>query len=161
MFAARETESIFRSLTNIFADSALPEGVVNKCAGSFPFSNPTTRGMADRRVESALQEASNGGLCCWRRIDWERRASQRGLSYSRFAHLFRQDFGVSLRHFVKRSCLSEAKRLLEQSSASVKEIMLSVGFSDASHFSRDFKALTGLVPTEYRSRYNRGVLVQK
>lgn len=134
---------------------------MNKRAGLMPFSNPTARGMADRRVESALQEARNIGLFAWRRIDWERRASQRGLSYSRFEHLFRQDFGVSLRNFVKRSCLSEARRLLEESTASVKEIMLSVGFSDASHFSRDFKALTGFVPTEYRSRYHRRVLVHK
>jgi len=137
------------------------EGVVNKRAGSIPFSNSIAKRMADRRVESALEEASKVSLFGWRRIDWERRASQRGLSYSRFEHLFRQEIGVSLRHFVKRSCLSEAKRLLEQSSASVKEIMLSVGFSDASHFSRDFKALTGLVPTEYRNRYSRRVLVHK
>jgi len=134
---------------------------VNKRAGSIPFSNSIAKRMADRRVESALEEASKVSLFGWRRIDWERRASQRGLSYSRFEHLFRQEIGVSLRHFVKRSCLSEAKRLLEQSSASVKEIMLSVGFSDASHFSRDFKALTGLVPTEYRNRYSRRVLVHK
>ena len=116
---------------------------------------PRERRPADRRIESALQEASKIGGVAWQRTDWERMALQRGLSYSRFEHLFRQRTGLSPRHFVKHSCLFEARRLLEQSPASVKEIMISVGFADASHFCRDFKALTGFCPRVYRSNHKR------
>jgi transcriptional regulator GlxA family with amidase domain len=116
---------------------------------------PRQRQPADRRIESALQEVSKAEGVAWQRTDWERMAVQRGLSYSRFEHLFRQRTGLSPRHFVKQSCLFEARRLLEQSPASIKEIMISVGFADASHFCRDFKALTGVCPRKYRSDHKR------
>lgn len=86
------------------------------------------------------------------REDWEHMASEVCLSYSRFHHLFKEQIGIPPGHFAKRARLWEAKRLLDERFVPIKEVMLSVGFVDASHFCRDFKALTGLSPNNYRSR---------
>jgi len=74
------------------------------------------------------------------------------LSPSRVAHLFRRDVNVSPRQFSKVLRMQQARFLLETSFLSVKEIMAKCGFSDASHFVRDFKRVYGVSPTAYRSQ---------
>ena len=55
--------------------------------------------------------------------------------------------------------MKEAAVLLSTTFLSVKEIMARVGFSDESHFVRDFKKIYGMTPTEYRkSKANLSVL---
>jgi AraC family transcriptional regulator of arabinose operon len=78
------------------------------------------------------------------------------LSPSRFAHLFRAETGLAPKQCLARLRLERAKALLEGSFLSVKEVMAAVGFSDPSHFSRDFKRLHGLVPTALRRAEGAG-----
>jgi AraC-like DNA-binding protein len=52
--------------------------------------------------------------------------------------------------------MQRAKALLEETLFSVKEVMVKVGFNDASHFVRDFRNQYGLTPKKYRSRYRNG-----
>ena len=106
----------------------------------------------DPRIESALQRLSYRELSKLSSKNWKQLASEIGLSYSRFHHLFKDIMGVPPGHFIKRTRLCEAKRLLDQSRMPIKEVMFSVGFADASHFCRDFKTLTGLSPTNYRNQ---------
>jgi transcriptional regulator GlxA family with amidase domain len=72
------------------------------------------------------------------------------LSPSRFAYLFRREIGTSPARFVKQRRLDRARDLLETTFLSVKEVMASVGFSDASHFTRNFRQHHGLAPREWR-----------
>jgi AraC-like DNA-binding protein len=44
----------------------------------------------------------------------------------------------------------EAKSLLKQTTMSIQEIWNCLGFEDASHFTRTFKKLSKITPTEYR-----------
>lgn len=46
--------------------------------------------------------------------------------------------------------LVEAKRCLQYGASSIKEIAFALGFEDAGHFSRFFKNLAGLSPSDYR-----------
>jgi AraC family transcriptional regulator len=73
------------------------------------------------------------------------------LSASRFHHLFKAETGVSPAHYLRALRMELAKRLLETSFLSVKQIMNCVGFKDRSHFERDFKATYGLTPRRCRS----------
>jgi len=43
-----------------------------------------------------------------------------------------------------------AKKLLKNTGLSVKDIAEQVGFPDPFHFSKSFKALTGISPSQYR-----------
>ena len=82
----------------------------------------------------------------------EELAARVHLSASRFAHLFRAEMGVSPARYVKTLRLVRAKQLLETSFLTVKEVMVSVGLSDASHFVRDFKRHHGMRPGDVRRR---------
>jgi AraC family transcriptional regulator of arabinose operon len=72
------------------------------------------------------------------------------LSSSRLRHLFRTETGQTFGHYLKKVRLKRAQTLLGTTFMSVKEIMHHVGISSQSHFTRDFKEVYGLSPTEYR-----------
>ena len=76
-------------------------------------------------------------------------ACQVHLSPSRFAHLFRNNVGLSVHEFIRRARLREAKRLLKNSFLSVKEIAAQVGLSP-NRISRELRRQLGASPTEYR-----------
>jgi AraC family transcriptional regulator of arabinose operon len=74
------------------------------------------------------------------------------LSRSRFAHLFRQQTGSSPGRYLRTLRLERARALLETTFLSVKEVMVTVGFNDPSHFSRDFHRAFGASPRAWRKR---------
>ncbi len=66
-------------------------------------------------------------------------------------HLFKLHLGTSPERFLTQVRLEKAKHLLETSFLSVKEIMNEVGMSNASDFSRRFRALYGVTPAKWRN----------
>lgn len=74
-----------------------------------------------------------------------------GLSPSRFQHLFKSETGTTPARHLRQLRLEQARRLLETSLLSVKQVMTSVGIWDKSHFTREFKRAYGVTPTEYRA----------
>jgi transcriptional regulator GlxA family with amidase domain len=68
------------------------------------------------------------------------------------AHLFKTHMGTSPERFLTQVRLEKAKHLLDHSFLSVKEVMAEVGFSDAGYFSRSFKAVYGVTPTQCRQQ---------
>jgi AraC family transcriptional regulator, arabinose operon regulatory protein len=78
-------------------------------------------------------------------------AREFNLSPSRFAHLFREEFGVSPMRYLQNQRMVRARLLLERTFLTVKEVMVQVGCSDPSHFARDFRRFHGLPPKEWRA----------
>jgi AraC-like DNA-binding protein/CheY-like chemotaxis protein len=74
------------------------------------------------------------------------------LSPSRLRYLFKQETGVPPGQYLRTFRLEQARRLLENTFLSVKEILRSVGVNDQSHFIREFKKCYGLTPARYRMR---------
>ncbi len=74
-----------------------------------------------------------------------------GLSSSRLRHMFKAHTGTTPTRFLKNLRMQEAKRLLETTGLSVKEVMAGVGVSDPSNFTRDFRRTHGLTPTRIRN----------
>ncbi|PYR76356.1 MAG: hypothetical protein DMF86_12610 [Acidobacteria bacterium] len=74
------------------------------------------------------------------------------LSPSRLSHLFIRETGVSPVRYLRMVRLGRAARLLDETVLSVKEVMVVVGCTDPSHFSRDFRRLHGAGPRAYRRR---------
>ncbi len=58
--------------------------------------------------------------------------------------------GTSFTALVRAVRVAEACRLLERPETSLTEIGYLCGFSDAAHFSRDFRASVGATPSEFR-----------
>lgn len=75
------------------------------------------------------------------------------LSPSRLAHLFTAQVGTSLSRYVEAQRLELAARLLEMTPAPVAEVARRVGFRDPLYFSRRFRSLRGVSPSEHRARH--------
>ena len=76
-----------------------------------------------------------------------------GLSPSRFAHLFRTELGISPVRYLRAQRLARARILLERTSLPVNAVMRRVGFTDPSHFTRDFRRAHGTSPVALRQQY--------
>ncbi len=73
-----------------------------------------------------------------------------GLSKPQMSKLFKAQTGIGYIDYVTKLRMERAKTLLEQSSLSVKEIFVSVGYIDIINASRKFKTYYGITPTVYR-----------
>ncbi|MFN2243397.1 MAG: helix-turn-helix transcriptional regulator, partial [Anaerolineae bacterium] len=63
---------------------------------------------------------------------------------------FRKELGVTPIAYLNRYRVHQAKQLLSDTSKSITEIALEVGFSDSGYFSRVFRREVGLSPEAYR-----------
>ena len=72
-----------------------------------------------------------------------------GLSPYHFARAFRQSFGAPPHRYHTARRIERAKLLL-QSSRSVTEVALAVGYAETSSFSAAFRRITGIPPSAYR-----------
>jgi len=77
------------------------------------------------------------------------------LSPWRLCHLFKSETNVSPLRYLRTLRMEHAKRLLETTFLSVKQIMTAVGLRDESHFVRDFKTTYGVSPTRFRLGFVR------
>jgi AraC-like DNA-binding protein len=75
-----------------------------------------------------------------------------GMSPTHFARVFKGAFGTSPIDWLRRERISQAKRRLAETGASIKEIAAQTGYRDRYFFSKDFKKHTGLTPREFRRR---------
>lgn len=73
-----------------------------------------------------------------------------GYSKPHFMALFKQHTGISCTDFIIRVRLNQAKYLLINSHLTVLEIAERVGFSNISHFNRQFKKHYLITPSQYR-----------
>ena len=61
--------------------------------------------------------------------------------------------GITLRQYIIQYRLKLARRMLETTEKSVNEIAEETGFTDASYFTKTFKAAYGETPKAYRNRF--------
>ena len=104
----------------------------------------------DYRVEQAIilvETNLKSGI----RVDWL--ARQLGVSTSYLQHLFKNETRTTLLRYQQRIRIERARRLLEETNLSVKEIVSEVGGRDMSHFVRDFRKAHGLSPRCYRLNF--------
>ncbi|WNR42334.1 response regulator [Paenibacillus roseipurpureus] len=64
--------------------------------------------------------------------------------------LFKEHFGMNYIDFLTEHRIETAKGLMQETEMSLKEITYEVGYNDPNYFSRVFKKLVGLSPTDYR-----------
>jgi AraC-like DNA-binding protein len=77
-------------------------------------------------------------------------AKAAGISRFRLAHLLKATTGQTLLEHVKRLRTDEARRRLETTTLSCAAIAAELGFADQSHFTRQFRDVTGITPARYR-----------
>lgn len=77
-------------------------------------------------------------------------AARAGLSVAQVARRIRELTGHSPREFVIRARVERARRLMEESAMSLKQIADSLGYTDIYFFHRQFKAVAGQTPARWR-----------
>lgn len=64
----------------------------------------------------------------------------------------KQQFGESFIDLLTRLRIEKAKEIMSSEQLSLKEVCFEVGYKDPNYFSRVFKRVTGMTPTEYRNQ---------
>ena len=72
------------------------------------------------------------------------------LNASYFSRLFKKETGESFIEFVTRMKMEKAKELLDNSTRSVEQIAIEVGFDSKSYFFKTFKKQFGMSPKAYK-----------
>ncbi|MCU1306760.1 MAG: cdhR 1 [Acidobacteriaceae bacterium] len=114
-----------------------------------PAPQNLTLQTSDPRVRLALTLLQKNAMAPSARISDI--ADELHISSTHLRHLFKREVGMTPTHYVKVLRLQEARKLLETALLSVKEVMAAVGFSDLSHFVRDYKAQYGVTPSQSRT----------
>ncbi|MEQ2005537.1 MAG: helix-turn-helix domain-containing protein [Limisphaerales bacterium] len=73
------------------------------------------------------------------------------LAPHRLARLMKKFFGLTPSQFITKTRIAAASRLLRETDQSVADIALGCGFYDHSAFTRAFRAVTGVTPTQFRA----------
>ena len=78
-------------------------------------------------------------------------ADRLNVSTSYLAQVTKRVSGQAPKAFIDDRIISEARRLLTSTSLTVQEISYQLGFTSQAHFTKYFKKLTGLTPSDFRS----------
>jgi AraC-like DNA-binding protein len=81
-----------------------------------------------------------------------------GLSTSHFSMLFKAAMGTTVTEYVKRQRSARARELLLTTGLTVGEIARRVGYTDAFYFSRQFRAVNGTSPRDFRAQHRQGMI---
>jgi len=85
-------------------------------------------------------------------------AQQIGISQFYFCHLFKQSMGISPYQYLLHQRIERAKPLLLQTKPNIADIALAVGFSNQSHFTRQFKQVVGITPKRFAQQQQNRTL---
>ncbi len=106
--------------------------------------------VQDRRLREIVQIVESGSSCTIHDL-----ALEFNLSPSHLQHLFKQQTGVGLGHWLTEQRLERAAHLLVHSTMSVKEIGYAVGYEHPSSFIRAFERRFTRAPRYYRQQSDR------
>ncbi|NSW91090.1 MAG: helix-turn-helix domain-containing protein [Firmicutes bacterium] len=88
-------------------------------------------------------------------LNLEQVAAQFNISPFYLSRFFKEQTGYCFVDYIRNLRIEETKRLLVQSTKSIKEIVRDVGYIDVSSFMRLFKFSEGITPGEYRKLYSK------
>ncbi|MFK7692982.1 response regulator [Paenibacillus sp. HJGM_3] len=77
-------------------------------------------------------------------------AAEIGFTENYLSILFKKETGETLTDFMTRVRMKKARELLKNPETKIYEVSEQVGYADPNHFSRSFKQLEGMYPTEFR-----------
>jgi AraC-like DNA-binding protein len=85
-------------------------------------------------------------------LDIPRLAAVAHVSEAHFIRTFKTTFGETPHRYLQRRRVERAMFLLRETSKSITDVCLDVGFASIATFSRTFSEIVGLTPTEYRAQ---------
>jgi transcriptional regulator GlxA family with amidase domain len=89
------------------------------------------------------------------KISVEELAVKFAIGKRHFERRFKKATSNTPAEYIQRVKMEAAKKKLETGRKNVNEVMYEVGYSDTKTFRMVFKKVTGLLPMEYRNKYNK------
>ena len=83
-------------------------------------------------------------------------AEQANLSPGYFGDIIKKETGLTAQEIIARHLVDRAKRRLTESTDDISIVAYESGFQHPQHFSRMFKRITGLSPTQFREKHSSG-----
>ena len=81
-------------------------------------------------------------------------AKQIHVNPSHLSRKFKEDTGMNITEFINQKRIEEAKLYLKRGNISITDIAFLVGFNDLNYFSKVFKKLTSVTPSQYAKKRN-------
>jgi len=81
-------------------------------------------------------------------------ASLCNVSISYFSRLFKKATGKHFASYINEKRITEARKLLESTDLSITNIAIDLGFEDSGYFSKVFRKVVGITPSEFRNMDN-------
>ena len=155
---AREFEHAFQWMTGTRpGDAALASAAVAAVIGLLFDARLSEPGMVQPELPPAVQKAvERMRLYFHTPTRVVELAQLSGMSESHFSRQFKAAMGTSPIDWLRRERIHQAKRRLIESDDPVKEIARQVGYHDQFFFSKDFKKMTKLTPTQFRDQERQG-----
>lgn len=75
-----------------------------------------------------------------------------GRTPSHLANIIRRDTGMTVGDWLREHRMSEARRRLLETEASIESVASQVGYADVTHFIRTFRRAHGMTPRDFRDR---------
>ena len=108
--------------------------------------HPTTDHLENEIVDQAIQIISEN---IQKKLTLEELAATVHVSVPYLYMLFQEHLGTSPGKYITKIRIEECKVLLRNRQLSMGQIAALMGYSSLQHFSRQFKAICGITPTEY------------
>jgi AraC-like DNA-binding protein len=74
------------------------------------------------------------------------------MSETAFRALFKRVMGSTPHRYIEEQRIQHASHLLIHTNSTITQIALTVGYNDLYHFSRVFKRVMGVPPSQFRER---------
>ena len=104
---------------------------------------PASVATALHRFELELSEsATPAGLAAWS-----------GLNPARFARFMKRFFGLTPSQYITKARIAKASALLRETDRTVADVAAACGFADHSSFTRAFRKVAGISPTQFRDMH--------
>lgn len=144
---ASELTANFAMLARIALEERGPSRPVRAVGALIP---PEANASANIAAESPLLRAvRNVERNYEQKVRQSALAATAGMSSSAFSRAFKAEFGVTFSQYLARYRIGRACDLLRQGARSMTDVGQAVGFDDASHFARTFRAVLGVSPSAY------------
>lgn len=103
------------------------------------------------RKSGTIQEAIQYMIERWsqKSLSLEEVAQYVGISPQHFSKIFKEQTGSKYIDFLTKLKINEAKKYLMEGNKTIKEVGYLVGYEDPNYFSRVFKRVEGISPSEY------------
>lgn len=93
-------------------------------------------------------------------ISLEDIAKYTGVSPQHFSKTFKEEIGMNYIDWLSKLRIENAKKMMQEEKCTVREICYMVGYNDPNYFSRIFKKMEGVSPTEYISKILLTIIIK-